>query len=51
MERNENEYQVLDEDKNTLFEKTDTFAGRLANYLLMFFIFLSIVLVFFDTIP
>ncbi len=44
-------YIVPDEDKNTLFEKTDTSLGLYANYLIIFFILLSIILVWVDTIP
>ena len=50
-EKNIEVYNVSDEDKNTLFEKTDTRIWLWANYILMFFIFLSIILVFVDTIP
>ncbi len=44
-------YQISDEDKNTLFEKTNTTLGLWANYLIIFLIFLSIFLVILDTIP
>jgi len=44
-------YQVSDEDKNTLFEKTNTKLGLYANYLIVFLIFVSIFLVALDTIP
>ena len=49
--KNTEVFNVSDEDKNTLFEKTDTRMWLWANYILMFFIFLSIVVVFIDTIP
>ncbi|MDD2871205.1 MAG: ion transporter [Candidatus Gracilibacteria bacterium] len=44
-------YKVSDEDKNTLFEETDTKLGLIANYVIMFFILLSVILVGIDTIP
>ena len=44
-------YEVSDEDKNTLFEKTNTKLGLYANYLIVFLIFVSIFLVALDTIP
>lgn len=46
-----NNFEVSDEDKNTLFEQTDTKIWLLANYIVVFFILLSIVVVWFDTIP
>ena len=45
------EFKVSDEDKNTLFEKTNTTLWLWANYLIIFLIFVSIVLVALDTIP
>jgi voltage-gated potassium channel len=45
------DYQVSDEDKNTLFEKTNTKLWLYANYLIVFLIFVSIFLVALDTIP
>ena len=44
-------YKVSDEDKNTLFEKTNTKMGLYANYLIVFLIIVSIVLVALDTVP
>lgn len=44
-------YKIHDEDKNTLFEKTDTQLWLFANYVVIFFILLSIVLVWLDTMP
>ncbi|MDD3145361.1 MAG: ion transporter [Candidatus Gracilibacteria bacterium] len=46
-----NNYIVSDEDKNTLFERTDTRRGLFANYTIIFFILVSIVIVFLDSIP
>jgi len=46
-----NKYKVKDDDKNTLFEKTDTKIWLRANYLIIFFILLSVFLVWIDTIP
>jgi len=45
------EYVIPDEDKNTLFEKTDTYLWLFANYTIIFFIVLSLILVCLDTIP
>ncbi len=45
------EFQVSDEDKNTLFEKTNTKLWLWANYLIIFLIFLSVFLVALDTLP
>ena len=45
------EFQVSDEDKNTLFENTNTKLGLYANYFIIFLIFASIFLVALDTIP
>ncbi len=45
------DFEVSDEDKNTLFEKTDTRIWRIANYTVIFFIFLSVIIVWLDTIP
>ncbi len=44
-------FNVSDEDKNTLFEKTNTSLWLYANYLIIFLIFISIFLVALDTIP
>ncbi|MDP2090080.1 MAG: ion transporter [Candidatus Gracilibacteria bacterium] len=44
-------YKIPDEDKNTLFEKTDTKLGLIANYTIIFFIFLSVILVGIETLP
>lgn len=49
--KNISKYQIRDEDKNTLFEKTDTKIWLYANYIVIFFILLSIILVGLDTIP
>lgn len=43
-------YKIPDEDKNTVFEKTDTKLWLFANYLIIFFILLSIVIVWLDTV-
>jgi len=48
---NTKKYKISDEDKNTLFERTNTKIGLYANYLIIFFIFLSIIIVFLDSIP
>ncbi len=45
------QFIVPDEDKNTIFEKTHTFVGRVANYIIIFFIIFSIFLAAIDTIP
>ncbi len=44
-------YLVKDDDKNTLFEKTDTKIWLWANYIVILFILFSIILVWLDTIP
>lgn len=44
-------YRVSDEDKNTLFENTDTKVWLWANYAVVFFILLSVVIVWLDSIP
>ncbi len=44
-------FKVSDEDKNTLFEKTNTILWLWANYIVIFFIILSVILVALDTIP
>jgi len=49
--KNPNKYKVRDDDKNTLFEKTDTKIWLWANYIILFFILLSVFLVWVDTIP
>lgn len=46
-----NNYIVSDEDKNTLFERTDTRKWLFANYTIVFFILLSVVIVFLNSIP
>lgn len=48
---NTKKYKISDEDKNTLFERTNTKIWLYANYLIIFFIFLSIIVVFLDSIP
>lgn len=48
---NTKKYKISDEDKNTLFERTNTKIWLYANYLIIFFIFLSIFVVFLDSIP
>jgi len=45
------EFQISDEDQNTLFEKTNTKIWLWANYLIIFLIFVSVVLVALDTVP
>jgi voltage-gated potassium channel len=50
MPKNKNHYIVHDEDKNTLFERTDTKLWLFANYSIVFFILLSVVLVWMDTV-
>ena len=45
------EFNISDEDKNTLFEKTNTTLWLWANYLIIFLIFVSVILVWLDTIP
>ncbi len=49
--KNKLKYKISDEDKNTLFEKTNTTLWLWANYLIIFLIFVSVVLVALDTIP
>lgn len=44
-------YNISDEDKNTLFEKTNTAIWLWANYIIIFFILLSVIVVWIDTIP
>ncbi len=44
-------YKIPDEDKNTVFERTDTKIGLIANYTIIFFIFVSIFIVFLSSIP
>ena len=44
-------FQISDEDKNTLFEKTNTKLWLWANYLIIFLILVSIILVLLDTVP
>ncbi|MDD2907377.1 MAG: zinc ribbon domain-containing protein [Candidatus Gracilibacteria bacterium] len=44
-------YNVPDEDKNTIFERTDTKLGLFVNYTIIIFIFISIFIVFLSTIP
>lgn len=44
-------YKIPDEDKNTVFERTDTKLGLIANYTIIFFIFVSIFIVFLSSIP
>jgi len=44
-------YVISDEDKNTLFENTNTILGLWANYLIIILIFVSVVLVCLDTVP
>jgi len=44
-------FTVSDEDKNTLFEETNTKLGLYANYLIIFLIFISVILVLLDTVP
>ena len=44
-------YEVSPGDRNTLFERTDTKLWLWANYVVVFFILLSIVVVWIDTIP
>lgn len=48
---NNKKYKIPDEDKNTLFERTNTKIWLYANYFIIFFIFLSILVVFLDSIP
>ncbi len=45
-----NWYNISDEDNNTLFEKTNTKLGLYANYLIIFLIFVSVLLVWLDTV-
>ncbi len=44
-------FKVPDEDKNTIFEKTNTIIWLVANFLIIFFILFSIFLAIIDTIP
>ena len=44
-------YQVSDEDENTIFEQTDTKLWLWANYMIIFFILLSVLIVWLDTLP
>ncbi len=44
-------YVISDEDKNTLFENTNTTLWLWANYLIIILIFVSVVLVWLDTVP
>lgn len=44
-------FKIPDEDKNTLFEETDTKIWLIANYTIIFFIILSIILVWIDSLP
>lgn len=44
-------YKISDYDKNTLFERTNTKIWLFANYIIIFLIFLSIIIVFLDSIP
>lgn len=44
-------YEISDEDKNTIFEKTNTRLWLWANYMVIFLILLSVIIVWFDTIP
>lgn len=44
-------YKIPIEDKNTIFERTDTKLGLIANYTIIFFIFVSIFTVFFSSVP
>ncbi len=43
-------YKISDEDKNTIFEKTDEKIGVLANYIVIFLIILSISIAFFSSV-
>lgn len=45
------EFETPYEVENTLFEKTDTKLWLIANYTVMFFIILSVIIVWIDTIP
>ena len=44
-------YKVHDDDKNTLFEKTETTLWLWANYTIVFLIIVSIIIVWIDTTP
>lgn len=44
------QYEVSDEDKNTIFEKTHTNLWLWANYMIIFLILLSVVIVWLDSI-
>lgn len=44
-------FKVPDEDKNTLFEKTNTKLWLWANYIVIFFVLLSVAIVWIDSIP
>jgi len=46
-----NNYKVSDEDKNTIFEHTDTKIWLWANYAIIFLIVLSVIIVWLYTIP
>lgn len=46
-----NNYKVSDEDKNTIFEHTNTKLWLWANYIIIFLILLSVVIVWLDTLP
>ncbi len=45
-----NNFEVFDDDKNTLFEKTNTVYWKLANYFIIFLILFSIFLIVFESI-
>jgi voltage-gated potassium channel len=49
-EKKINKYHIRDEDKNTLFERTDTKIWLWANYIVIFFILLSVVILWLVTI-
>jgi voltage-gated potassium channel len=44
-------YEVSDEDKNTIFEHTETNLWLWANYTIIFLILLSVIIVWLDTLP
>lgn len=44
-------YEIPMEDRNTIFERTDTKLGLIANYTIIFFIFVSIFIVYLSNMP
>ena len=48
--KNTDIYTIPDEDKNTVFEKTNKFSGKLANFLLIILVFISIFIAYISTV-